>query len=202
MLQLKQGLVWVAGLLVLSQITRADLANRQSNRMLRSAINFPVPRGSSNTTTSSTSASHHPHPTGIPSGPDPGEDCYRPSPLEQNPDLDRLCQCSYYDPEMADVGGVQCWVTCNAYKPEQTKIVPQNDKFTSCINACAGSFEKAKRAVDAGIDLSKRQDDEYWFCHGINFIEGELCEFFGDIGGETYTPYGASCWLYPGIGTG
>ncbi len=114
---------------------------------------------------------------------------------------EQLCKCSYYDLEMSDPGGVRCWVTCDPYKPKQIKVVPDNDKLSSCINACTGSFEKAKRAAETGLDVSKRQD-EYWVCHAVNFIEGELCEFVGELGGYTYTPWGASCWLYPGLGTG
>ncbi|KAI0531881.1 hypothetical protein GGR58DRAFT_492043 [Xylaria digitata] len=200
--QVKPGLVAVAtGLLALTQVTYAT--NPVVNRSLRSPAHVSLPhRGSS--CYSSAPSSPRPTPTqspGIPSGPDPDEDCYRPSPFDENIDYDQLCKCSYYDPEMSAPGGVQCWVTCNAYKPEQTKIVPNNDKLTSCISACMGSFEKAKRAVEAGVDVSKRQD-EYWFCHAVNFIEGELCEFVGGLGGYTYTPWGASCWQVPGLGTG
>ncbi|KAI3335441.1 hypothetical protein F4824DRAFT_501069 [Ustulina deusta] len=71
---------------------------------------------------------------------------------------------------MSDPGGVRCWVTCDPYKPKQIKVVPDNDKLSSCINACTGSFEKAKRAAETGLDVSKRQD-EYWVCHAVNFIE-------------------------------
>ncbi|TGJ87939.1 hypothetical protein E0Z10_g874 [Xylaria hypoxylon] len=109
----------------------------------------------------------------IPSGPDLDEGCYKPTPFE-NVDYDRFCMCSYYDPETFDAGGVRSWVTCDPYNHEQTKTVHNNDKLSSCINACSKSFEKAKRAAEAGVDLSKRQD-EYWFCHAVNFIEGELC---------------------------
>ncbi|KAI0904483.1 hypothetical protein F4823DRAFT_567659 [Ustulina deusta] len=62
---------------------------------------------------------------------------------------------------MSDPGGVRCWVTCDPYKPKQIKVVPDNDKLSSCINACTVSFEKAKRAAETGLDVSKRQD-EYW----------------------------------------
>lgn len=29
--------------------------------------------------------------------------------------------------------------------------------------------------------------DEYWFCHGVNFVEGELCEFIGEVAVRDWT---------------
>ncbi|RWA10073.1 hypothetical protein EKO27_g5027 [Xylaria grammica] len=221
MSQVKPSLVALAaGLLALTQVAYAT--DSVADRSFRLPIHVPVPRGNPQCYSSAPSHSFStptpsptvstptptysrptatPTKTGIPSGPDPNEDCYRPSPFDEPIDIDQLCKCDYYDPEMSDPGGVQCWVTCDPYKPDQFKVVPDNDKLSSCINACLGSFEKAKRAVEAGIDISKRQD-EYWFCHAVNFVEGELCEFIGDIGGYTYTPWAASCWQVPGLPTG
>lgn len=205
--QVKPALILAAGLLALVQVTHADAV---ANRVLRSPGNNPrcyssapisyssTPTSSASTTPTITRPTPTPTKTGIPSGPDPNEHCYRPkSPLE-DVNYDELCKCDYYDPESFEAGNVSCWVTCDPYKPEQFKVVPENDKLSSCIRACLGSFEKAKRAVEAGIDVSKRQD-EYWFCHAVNFVEGELCEFVGAIGEYRYTPWSTSCYEVPGI---
>lgn len=218
MSQVKSILALALGLLALTQVTHANPA---IDRVLRS---FPQPSGQPQyssppisslpgtstsilpTSVSSTPTTGRPTATpthtGIPSGPDPNEQCYRPrSPLDPV-DYDRLCKCDYYDPESYDAGFVRCWVTCNPYKPGQYKSMPEyKDKLSSCITGCQGSYEKAKRAVEAGIDVSKRQD-EYWFCHAVNFFEGELCEFIGPIGGYDYTPWATSCWVDTSFGTG
>ncbi|KAJ8122881.1 hypothetical protein O1611_g9730 [Lasiodiplodia mahajangana] len=65
---------------------------------------------------------------------------------------------------------------------------------------CGGSFEKAKRAQEAGLEV--RQEDDYWFCHAVNFIEGELCEFIGEVDDFTYKAGGSDCWIYPGFNPG
>ncbi|KAH8156133.1 hypothetical protein CIB48_g12115 [Xylaria polymorpha] len=97
-------------------------------------------------------------------------------------------------------GYARCDVRCNQRYPSQTKVVPNNASFQECIYACSGSFEKAKRAQDAGLEV--RQDDDYWFCHAVNFIQGELCEFVGEIEDFTYTAGGSDCWIYPSFNPG
>ncbi|KAJ8110715.1 hypothetical protein ONZ43_g5803 [Nemania bipapillata] len=89
---------------------------------------------------------------------------------------------------------------CNQRYPAQTKVVPNNASFQDCIYACSGSFEKAKRAEEAGLEV--RQSDEYWFCHAVNFKQGELCEFVGEIKDFTYTAGGSDCWIYPSFNPG
>ncbi|KAI0142247.1 hypothetical protein GGR57DRAFT_486239 [Xylariaceae sp. FL1272] len=201
MLQLRRDLAWVAVLIALTQVASAE-PEQHYGRDIRPAINLPLRRGASKCH-SSAAPSHTPTPTGhpIPSGPDPDEDCYMPTYEDDqagNVDIDRLCQCSYYDPSSPEIGGVQCWVTCTAYRPEQVLETQYTDSLSSCINACYGSFEK--RSLDIGSGLTARQDG--WFCHGVNFKLNETCQWFGDIGGYEYTPYETSCWTVPGIGGG
>ncbi|KAI1361892.1 hypothetical protein F5Y08DRAFT_355728 [Xylaria arbuscula] len=215
--QVKSSLVLALGLLAVAPIAQANPAIDRSLRSFprrgRSQCSSSPPvsslPGTSTsalpTSTSSTPTTGRPSATptktGIPSGPDPGEQCYRPTPSDFV-DYDQLCKCDYYDPESAEAGSVRCWVTCNPYKPDQYKSMPEyKDSLSACIIACQGSHDKAKRAAEAGIDISKRQD-EYWFCHAVNFAEGQLCEHIGAVGGIEYTPWAASCWQDPYLGTG
>ncbi|KAI1126204.1 hypothetical protein F5Y10DRAFT_216010 [Nemania abortiva] len=97
-------------------------------------------------------------------------------------------------------GYARCDVRCNQRYSKQTKVVPNNASFQDCIYACTGSFEKAKRAQEAGLKV--RQQDDYWFCHAVNFKQGELCEFVGEIEDFTYKAGGSDCWIYPGFNPG
>lgn len=67
-----------------------------------------------------------------------------------------------------------------------------NESFSKCIGTCEGSFEEMKRALEAG----ERQDllSEYWFCHGVNFAKGELCEFIGAIQYYDFPTPGVQCF--------
>ncbi|KAI8633225.1 hypothetical protein F5Y19DRAFT_417183 [Xylariaceae sp. FL1651] len=125
-----------------------------------------------------------------------------------------VCQCGPYKGGHAygpytvknnwyeyNLGGyARCDVRCNQRYAAQTRIVPSNESFSACIYACSGSFEKAKRAQEAGLEV--RQDDNYWFCHTVNFKEGELCEFVGEVESFTYQAGGSDCWIYPGFNPG
>ncbi|KAI1362723.1 hypothetical protein F5Y08DRAFT_311265 [Xylaria arbuscula] len=109
------------------------------------------------------------------------------------PDYDLFCKCdatvekAWGNPYL---GLVRCDTFCAPAKAGQRE--EHNDKATSlsdCMNACTGSFEK-----------KKRQDDEYWFCHGVNYKEGELCEFFGSLGERTFTAgSGTDCFYIDGL---
>lgn len=86
---------------------------------------------------------------------------------------------------LANAGGYGgtaiCGATCVPQIANQTRLV--NDKsgsFSECVGACMGSFDKAKLK-------NKRQADGYWFCHGVNFKLGELCEFVGAIQYPSFT---------------
>jgi len=97
---------------------------------------------------------------------------------------------------------VRCDTECTPANPTQREA--HNDpanvaSLDACSKACTGSFEKAKAKA-------KRQgpDDDYWFCHGVNFKEGELCEFFGSLGSksiedQTFKAGGSDCFFIPGL---
>ncbi|GAW25631.1 hypothetical protein SAMD00023353_1001000 [Rosellinia necatrix] len=106
------------------------------------------------------------------------------------PDYNKFCACSPYTEMTAwgnpYLGLVHCDTKCAPAKDSQRE--QHNDKadsLDSCKNACTGSFEKAKR-----------QDGEYWFCHGVNFVKGELCEFIGQKGELTFESGSGSHCLY------
>ena len=217
LVKVKSSLVLALSLWALTQVTHANPAVDRAFRSFshpyhpHSSCSTPVssfPGTSTSALPTSVTAtpttgrpSVTPTHTGIPSGPDPDEQCYRPSSLEPV-DYDRLCKCDYYDPESDIAGNVRCWITCNPYHPDQYKSMPEyKDSLSACIMGCQWSHDKAKRAVEAGIDMSKRQD-EYLFCTAVNFFEGELCEFIGPVGDLDYTPWAASCWRDPNITTG
>ncbi|KAI8946827.1 hypothetical protein F4801DRAFT_563080 [Xylaria longipes] len=145
-----------------------------------------------------------------PPTPTPTTSCEVPDPTANPVDWEaEVCKCGPYKGghpygpytinnnwyEYIYGGYARCDVRCNQRYPSQTKVVPNNASFRECIDTCTGSFEKAKRAQDAGLEV--RQDDDYWFCHAVNFIQGELCEFVGEIEGFTYTAGGSDCWIYP-----
>ncbi|KAI1085356.1 hypothetical protein F5B20DRAFT_518023 [Whalleya microplaca] len=127
--------------------------------------------------------------------------CEDPNQTTGYPDYDLFCKCPPYAPDSPAFGNphlglVSCDTKCSPADPTQTLVRPENDSLSSCMKACTGSFEKAKRAQDTGLDT--RQED-YWFCHGINFIEGELCEFFGSIGSREFVEGGGNCWYLDGL---
>ncbi|KAI8629663.1 hypothetical protein F5Y19DRAFT_73182 [Xylariaceae sp. FL1651] len=110
------------------------------------------------------------------------------------PDYDLFCKCPPYSADSTAWGNqylglVRCDTKCAPANPTQRAAHPENDKLSSCMNACTGSFEKSKRQVDG----------DYWFCHGVNFIEGELCEFIGTLGETTFEAGGSDCWYLNGL---
>lgn len=135
-------------------------------------------------------------PTGTATTPSPTETCYNPPlsvPAEQV-NVDALCQCASY-PQWDENpnpyynagwygGKAYCETTCVPKYANQTKTVDATESFSQCMNACDGSFEKRKN--------KRITSEEYWFCHGVNFIKGELCQFIGEI---AYPAYGSS----PGV---
>jgi hypothetical protein len=172
-----------------------QVAQAEPTRAIRAPLNAPVPRGGKSKCSAGpsypASPSPSPSPTGhpIPSG--PGSPCYRPEWNDPNIIIDDLCKCDYYTPEMEYVANVECWTECKPYVDSERKSVPQfKDSLSACINGCYGTFEKK----------AKRQDD--WFCHAINFVEGELCEFLGVVGAIDYDPWGKNCFRIPELGTG
>ncbi|KAI0156740.1 hypothetical protein GGR52DRAFT_566178 [Hypoxylon sp. FL1284] len=122
--------------------------------------------------------------------------CDNPNQTTGYPDYNVFCKCPPYSPDSIAYGNkwlglVRCDYTCYPANPTQTVIRPENDSLQSCMSACTGSFEKAKRGE---FELGTRQDEDYWFCHGVNFIEGELCEFIGQQGSREFIEGGADCW--------
>ncbi|KAJ4415708.1 hypothetical protein N0V82_007201 [Gnomoniopsis sp. IMI 355080] len=132
--------------------------------------------------------------------PIPTQTCYNP-PLSvpaSQVNVDALCQCAsypqwdenpnpYYNAGEFGNGKAYCETTCVPKYANQTKSVTgaATESFSQCMFACDGSFDKKRK--------SKRiTSDEYWFCHGVNFIKGELCQFIGEI---AYPDYGSS----PGV---
>lgn len=140
---------------------------------------------------------HSPTGTATGSAPIPSQTCYNPPltvPASQV-HVDELCQCAsypqwdespnpYYNAGLYGNGKVYCETTCVPKYANQTKTVDATGSLSACMNACDGSFEKRKE--------KRITSDEYWFCHGVNFIEGELCQFIGEV---AYPAYGNS----PGV---
>ncbi|KAI0004850.1 hypothetical protein F4779DRAFT_599055 [Xylariaceae sp. FL0662B] len=127
--------------------------------------------------------------------------CEDPSQTTGYPDYDAFCKCRPYAPDSPAFGNphlglISCDTKCSPANPTQTLVRPENDSLSSCMNACTGSFEKVKLARGARLDA--RQED-YWFCHGVNFIQGELCEFFGSIGSREFVGGGGDCWYLDGL---
>lgn len=117
--------------------------------------------------------------------PQPTPTCYQPGQLTPwyDVDADRLCQCDHYEWDDGTAlsnagwygGTAICGATCIPRIANQTRLVNEAaGSFSQCMMACAGSFDKARVK-------NKRQASEYWFCHGVNFKQGEYCEFIGAI---------------------
>lgn len=137
-------------------------------------------------------------PTGTAAAPAPTPTCYNPPltvPASQV-QVDELCQCAsypqwdenpnpYYNAGEFGDGKVYCQTTCVPKYANQTKSVDATGSLSACMNACDGSFDKRRKE-------KRISSDEYWFCHGVNFIEGELCQFIGEV---AYPAYGSS----PGV---
>ncbi|KAI0975362.1 hypothetical protein F4678DRAFT_324075 [Xylaria arbuscula] len=114
------------------------------------------------------------------------------------PNYDLFCQCdatttkefAWGNPYL---GLVRCDTSCTPANPVQTEAHnDQADLLSTCMNACTGSFEKAKRQTPG--------DDDYWFCHGVNFKKGELCEFIGSVGEMTFEAgSGTDCFYVDGL---
>lgn len=86
-------------------------------------------------------------------------------------------------------GTAICGAACVPQIANQTRLVNEaNGSFSECMGACMGSFDKTKMK-------NKRQDD-YWFCHGVNFKKGELCQFIGAIEYPDFTGEKSKgqCW--------
>ncbi|KAJ2995794.1 hypothetical protein NUW58_g1171 [Xylaria curta] len=109
------------------------------------------------------------------------------------PNYDLFCKCpakeefGWGNPYL---GLVRCDTKCAPANEQQRE--EHNDKaesLSTCMNACTGSFEK-----------TKRQNDDYWFCHGVNFIQGELCEYIGSLGERTFEAgSGSHCYYLDGL---
>ncbi|KAI1815550.1 hypothetical protein GGS20DRAFT_542912 [Poronia punctata] len=117
-------------------------------------------------------------------------------------DYDAYCKCDGTYSADSPTFGIQyqglvrCETVCAPTNEAQREAHNEPEHIASlaaCSNACTGSFEKRKR-----------QDDDYWFCHGVNFKEGELCEFFGSLGDkaiedQAFEAGGSDCWYLPGL---
>ncbi|XDG10637.1 hypothetical protein ABKA04_010252 [Annulohypoxylon sp. FPYF3050] len=127
--------------------------------------------------------------------------CENPTQTTGYPDYNAFCQCPPYTADSPAYGNpylglVRCDTKCSPANATQIATHPENDSLESCMNACTGSFEKAKRGEG---DLEKRQDPDYWFCHGVNFIKGELCEFIGSLGSKEFVEGGSDCFYIDGL---
>ncbi|KAI2778794.1 hypothetical protein F4815DRAFT_233122 [Daldinia loculata] len=132
-------------------------------------------------------------PTPVTASESTGTTCDNPNQTTGYPDYNSFCQCPPYSSDSPAFGNpylglVRCDTKCTPAVASQTLIRPENDSLDSCMKACTGSFEKAKRG-----DLSERQDGDYWFCHGVNFVQGELCEFIGSLGSTEFVEGGSDC---------
>ncbi|KAI0378667.1 hypothetical protein F5Y04DRAFT_143278 [Hypomontagnella monticulosa] len=128
-----------------------------------------------------------------------GTACENPNQTTGYPDYNAFCQCPPYAANSPAYGNpylglVRCDVTCRPAVASQTLVRPENGSLDACMKACTGSFEKAKRG-----ELENRQDDDYWFCHGVNFKQGELCEFIGAVGTQEFVEGGSDCLLVGGL---
>lgn len=132
--------------------------------------------------------------------PQPTPTCYQPGSLTPwyDVEVDRLCQCDHYEWDDGSAvanagwygGRAICGATCVPQIANQTRLVNEaSGSFSQCMGACMGSFDKVKMR-------NKRQADGYWFCHGVNFKKGELCEFIGAIQYDHFTgnPSDGQCW--------
>lgn len=146
-------------------------------------------------------------PTGTASAPPlptPTQTCYNPPltvPASQV-HIDELCQCpSYPQPDANPIpyynagslysgGKVYCETTCVPVYANQTRVVDEaKGSLSQCIAACDGSFEKKRTDTS-----SSSSSDEYWFCHGVNFVQGEFCEFIGAIAYSAWGSEGVECY--------
>ncbi|KAI5923629.1 hypothetical protein F4810DRAFT_710371 [Camillea tinctor] len=130
--------------------------------------------------------------------PDPSS-CSTPDPAQTTgyPDYNQFCQCRPYAAESPPRGNpylglVRCETVCAPADPAQRRVRPENESLAACVNACTGSYERR---------ADKRQEGggEYWFCHGVNFVKGELCEFIGSRGGMEFREGGSDCWYLDGL---
>ncbi|KAI1206645.1 uncharacterized protein F4807DRAFT_438787 [Annulohypoxylon truncatum] len=126
--------------------------------------------------------------------------CENPTQTSGYPDYNSFCQCPPYTADSPAYGNpyiglVRCDTKCTPANATQTATHPENDSLESCMNACTGSFEKAKREES---ELERRQSPD-WFCHGVNFIKGELCEFIGSLGSREFVEGGPDCFYIDGL---
>ncbi|OTA99351.1 hypothetical protein M426DRAFT_325214 [Hypoxylon sp. CI-4A] len=128
-----------------------------------------------------------------------GTTCDNPNQTTGYPDYNSFCQCPPYTADSPAYGNpylglVNCDTKCTPAVASQTLVRPENESLDACMKACTGSFEKAKRG-----EVDARQDEDYWFCHGVNFIQGELCEFIGSIGSREFVEGGSDCLYIDGL---
>ncbi|KAI0880734.1 uncharacterized protein GGS22DRAFT_174077 [Annulohypoxylon maeteangense] len=164
--------VWLS-LLALSTLTNASVLNRD-----------PTPTTTTAPGTSSTT-------------------CENPNQTTGYPDYNAFCQCPPYTADSPAYGNpylglVRCDTKCAPANPTQVATHPENGSLQDCMNACTGSFEKAKRAEEGGLE-ARQGDPDYWFCHGVNFIQGELCEFIGQLGTREFVEGGSDCFYVDGL---
>lgn len=89
-----------------------------------------------------------------------------------------------------DGGKATCGAICVPQLANQTRLVNEaSGSFSECIDACTGSFDRIKTK-------NKSQSDDFWFCHGVNFKKGELCQFVGAIQYTQFTGEKSEgqCW--------
>lgn len=133
----------------------------------------------------------------------PVETCFNP-PISQvvtGVDADELCQCppstyyrgKYYTLDYGYNGQARCEATLVPIYSNQTRVVGNNNSFIACMTACVGSFDKKKRGLGGDI-IEARQYSPYWFCHGVNFIQDELCEFIGAVSHYDFPTPGVRSW--------
>ncbi|KAI1105699.1 hypothetical protein F4804DRAFT_303729 [Jackrogersella minutella] len=114
-----------------------------------------------------------------------------PSVTTGYPDYNSYCQCPPYTVDSPwygneFIGSVRCDYKCSPRDATQVSPRPETDSLESCMKACTGSYEKAKRG-----ELEK--NDDYWYCHGVNFKKGQLCEFIGSMGSLQFEEGGSDC---------
>ncbi|KAI5860573.1 hypothetical protein GGS23DRAFT_229363 [Durotheca rogersii] len=123
--------------------------------------------------------------------------CENPNQTTGYPDYNQFCQCPPYAADSPAFGNpylglVRCDTKCRPANPAQTQVRPENDSLQACMGACTGSYEKARKR---GELAARQNDDDYWYCHGVNFVQGQLCEFIGALGDREFVAgSGSDCW--------
>ncbi|KAI2612726.1 uncharacterized protein GGS25DRAFT_518411 [Hypoxylon fragiforme] len=123
-----------------------------------------------------------------------GTTCENPNQTTGYPDYNAFCQCPPYAADSPAFGNphlglVRCETKCMPADSAHRVSRPETGSLDECMKACSGSFEKR--------GLEERQQD--WFCHGVNFMQGQLCEFIGSIGATEFVEGGSDCWYMDGL---